>query len=169
MAGEPGRKMTSAKTTDHGVDGFTSREAARISGVPFFTVDYWDRSKFLKPSIARSAGRGRGRGRLYSYADLLRLRIARELREQHVSLQTLRHVVKRLGEIATGLEASRYVFVGEKVELVADFPALSEILRTKARTFGFLLDLSEIQRGVAERTLKVRSPRAPAGSRLAHD
>ncbi len=161
--------MTLARTTGNGVDGFTSREAARISGVPFFTVDYWDRSKFLKPSIARSAGRGRGRGRLYSYADLLRLRIARELREQHVSLQTLRHVVKRLGEIATGLEASRYVFVGEKVELVADFPALSEILRTKARTFGFLLDLSEIQRGVAERTLKVRSPRAPAGSRLAHD
>ena len=116
------------------MDGFTSREAARISGVPFFTVDYWDRSKFLKPSIARSAGRGRGRGRL-----------------------------------STVLDASRYVFVGEKVELVADFPALSEILRTKTRTFGFLLDLSEIQRGVAQRALKVRSPRAPAGSRLAHD
>ena len=39
-------------------NGYTSREAARISGVPFFTVDYWDRSRFLKPSIARSAGRG---------------------------------------------------------------------------------------------------------------
>lgn len=161
--------MASAKSTGNGVDGFTSREAARISGVPFFTVDYWDRSKFLKPSIARSAGRGRGRGRLYSYSDLLRLRIARELREQHVSLQTLRHVVKRLGEIAEGLDRARYVFVAERVELVADFTALTEILRTKARTFGFLLDLSEIQRGVAERAVKVRSPRAPAGSRLAHD
>lgn len=161
--------MASTNPTEKVVDGFTSREAARISGVPFFTVDYWDRSKFLKPSIARSAGRGKGRGRLYSYADILRLRIARELREQHVSLQTLRHVVKRLGEIATGLDQARYVFVGERVELVADFAALSEILRAKARTFGFLLDLSEIQRGVAERAAKVRSPRAPAGSRLAHD
>lgn len=161
--------MVATKSTENGVDGFTSREAARISGVPFFTVDYWDRSKFLKPSIARSAGRGRGRGRLYSYSDILRLRIARELREQHVSLQTLRHVVKRLGEIATGLDRARYVFVGEKVELVTDFAALTEILATKARTFGFLLDLSEIQHGVAERTAKVRSPRAPAGSRLAHD
>ena len=161
--------MASARSTGNGVDGFTSREAARISGVPFFTVDYWDRSKFLKPSIARSAGRGRGRGRLYSYTDILRLRIARELREQHVSLQTLRHVVKRLGEITDGLDKSRYVFVAEKVELVADFAALNEILRTKARTFGFLLDLSEIQRGIAERAVKARSQRAPAGSRLAHD
>ncbi len=161
--------MAATKSTERGADGFTSREAARISGVPFFTVDYWDRSRFLKPSIARSAGRGRGRGRLYSYADLLRLRIARELREQHVSLQTLRHVVKRLGEIAGGLDKARYVFVAEKVELVADFAALTEILRTKARTFGFLLDLSEIQRGIAERAVKARSQRAPAGSRLAHD
>ena len=73
--------MASTKSSEMIVEGFTSREAARISGVPFFTVDYWDRSKFLKPSIARSAGRGRGRGRLYSYSDILRLRIARELRE----------------------------------------------------------------------------------------
>jgi DNA-binding transcriptional MerR regulator len=161
--------MPATKSTDTAAEGFTSREASRISGVPFFTVDYWDRSKFLKPSIARSAGRGKGRGRLYSYSDILRLRIARELREQHVSLQTLRHVVKRLGEIASGLDKARYVFVAEKVELVSDFAALSEVLRSKARTFGFLLDLSEIQRGVAERAAKVRSPRAPAGSRLAHD
>lgn len=161
--------MAAPNSTDRSPDGFTSREAARISGVPFFTVDYWDRSKFLKPSIARSAGRGRGRGRLYSYADILRLRIARELREQHVSLQTLRHVVKRLGETAEGLDKARYVFVAERIELVADFAALTDVLRSKARTFGFLLDLSEIQQGVAERAAKVRSPRAPAGSRLAHD
>jgi len=150
--------------------GFTSREAAQISGVPFFTVDYWDRSKFLKPSIARSTGRGRGHGRLYSYADILRLRIARELREQHVSVQTLRHVVKRLGERAGGLAKARYVFVAERVELVADIEELFGILRSRGRTFGFLLDLSEIQRGIAERAARLRSPkRAPAGARLARD
>ena len=150
--------------------GFTSREAAQVSGVPFFTVDYWDRSKFLKPSIARSTGRGRGHGRLYSYSDTLRLRIARELREQHVSVQTLRHVVKRLAERAEGLAKARYVFVGQKVELVADIDELFGILRSRGRTFGFLLDLAEIQRGVAERTAKLTSPkRAPAGSKLARD
>ena len=161
--------MAPAKTSEPVVAGYTSREAARLSAVPFFTVDYWDRSKFLKPSIARSLGRGRGRGRLYSYSDILRLRIARELREQHVSFQTLRHVVRRLGEIEAGLDKARYVFVGQKVELVASFDELVDVLRSRTRHFGFLLDLSEIQRGVAERAASLRSPRAPAGSRLAHD
>ena len=96
---------------------FTSREAARISGVPFFTLDYWDRSAFLKPSIARSTGRGRGHGRLYSYGDLLRLRIARELRDQHVSLQTLRFVVRRLGDRSRDLAIARYVHPDEFAEL----------------------------------------------------
>lgn len=161
--------MPSTKTSESVVAGYTSREAARLSAVPFFTVDYWDRSKFLKPSIARSHGRGRGRGRLYSYSDILRLRIARELREQRVSFQTLRHVVKRLGEIESGLDEARYVFVGQTVELVANFDELVDVLRSRTRRFGFLLDLSEIQRGVAERAAGLRSPRAPAGSRLAHD
>ena len=150
--------------------GFTSREAARISGVPFFTVDYWDRSRFLKPSIARSTGRGRGRGRMYSYSDLLRLRIARELREQKVSLETLRHVVKRLGERANDLSAAKYVYVGRTVELAEEFNQLVALLRDRRRTFGFLLDLTDIQRGVAERAEKIKSPgRAPAGAKLARD
>ena len=78
-------------------------------------------------------------------------------------------MVKRLGEIAAGLDQARYVFVAEKVEMVKDFAELTSILRTKARTFGVLLDLSEIQQGVAARAAKARSPRAPAGSRLARD
>jgi DNA-binding transcriptional MerR regulator len=161
--------MPFEKSSKSVVPGYTSREAARLSAVPFFTVDYWDRSKFLKPSIARSHGRGRGRGRLYSYTDILRLRIARELREQHVSLQTLRHVIRRLGEIRAGLEEARYVFVGQKVELLGSFDDLVDVLRSRTRHFGFLLDLSEIQRGVAKRAARLRSARAPAGSRLAHD
>jgi DNA-binding transcriptional MerR regulator len=135
--------------------GFTSREAAQISGVPFFTVDYWDRSKFLKPSIARSTGRGKGHGRLYSYGDILRLRIARELREQHVSLQTLRYVVERLGERSSGLLEARYVVVGKKVQLARDLDELVEFLRTGRPTFGFVLDLAEIQSGVAARAAKI--------------
>jgi DNA-binding transcriptional MerR regulator len=150
--------------------GYTSRQAARISGVPFFTVDYWDRSKFIKPSISPSAGRGRGRGRLYSYADLIRLRIARELREQQVSIQTLRHVVKRLGERAQDLVGAGYVFVGRQVELAEDFDGLVAILKKPGRSFGFVLDLGGIKKGVAERARRAATPgRAPAGSRLARD
>lgn len=150
--------------------GYTSRQAARISGVPFFTVDYWDRSKFIRPSIAASAGRGRGRGRLYSYSDILRLAIARELRERQVSIQTLRHVVQRLGQLARDLAGARYVYVGRRVELSADFGGLVAILERPGRRFGFLLDLADIQQRVAYRAARALEPRrAPAGAKLARD
>lgn len=139
---------------------FTSREAARISGVPFFTLDYWDRSAFLKPSIARSTGRGRGHGRLYSYGDVLRLRIARELRNQHVSLQTLRFVVRRLADRARDLATAHYVVVGKTIRLAASFDELVRVLRSERRPFAFVLDLGDIQDAIAGRATRLRSASA---------
>ena len=136
---------------------YTSNQAARVSGVPFFTVDYWDRSRFLRPSYSTGGGRGRGRERLYSYADILRLRIARELRDQHVSLQTLRYVVSKLAPRAGSLQSSRYVLVGRTVELAATFTDLVKLLkRPGKRTFGFILDLAELKRSVEERARQVK-------------
>jgi DNA-binding transcriptional MerR regulator len=150
--------------------GFTSREAARVSGVPFFTVDYWDRSKFLKPSLAASRGRGKGRGRRYSYGDALRLRIARELREQNVSLRTLRHVIQRLERVGDRLVDAEYVYIGRTVKVAADFDGIVAMLRAGAGTMAIVLDVRDIRRGVAERVAKLRQPgRAPAGSRLIRD
>ena len=56
---------------------YTSPEAAQVSGVPFFTVDYWARTKCLVPSVAKGKGRGKGRQWMYSYDDLVRLRPTR--------------------------------------------------------------------------------------------
>jgi DNA-binding transcriptional MerR regulator len=137
---------------------FTSMQAARISGVPFYTVDYWDRSRFLKPTVARGDGRGRGRERMYSYHDLLRLRIARELRDERVSLETLRRVVDKLGRHARDLVGARYVLVRHQVEVAATADELLAMLRATDRgTFGILLDLREATRAVAEAARKLRA------------
>ena len=51
---------------------FHTPEAARISGVPLRTVDYWARVGTLKPSVAEA--RGTGSERLYSLVDVMALR-----------------------------------------------------------------------------------------------
>ena len=131
---------------------YTSREAAEVSGVPFFTIDYWGRTKFLEPSVARGAGRGKGRQRMYSYGDLIRIRIARELRLQKVSLETLRAVIQKLRPLAPALSGAHFVLVGKNVELVKDLGDLNAILRRPGReTFGMLLDLRELVQTVRER------------------
>ncbi|HEY4591460.1 MAG TPA: MerR family transcriptional regulator [Thermoanaerobaculia bacterium] len=142
---------------------YTSREAARVSGVPFFTVDYWDRSKFLRPSIAKGEGRGKGRQRMYSYGDIILLRIARELREQKVSLETLRSIVRRLASCTGELATARYVIVGREIETARTSPEMMKILRRPGRrTFGVLLDLRALLETVREkaRALEQKSGKA---------
>lgn len=75
-------------------NGFTAGRAAKLSGVPYRTLDYWATSRFIAPSLAVATGKGSQR--LYSFSDLVALRVAHELRAAGISLQSLRKVVRYL-------------------------------------------------------------------------
>ncbi len=144
------------------VRAYTSREAAAISGVPFFTIDYWGRTKFLVPTVAKGAGRGKGRQRMYSYGDLIRLRIARELRDQRVSLETLRAIIHKLAGVSDQLTRARFVLVGREVEMAASAAALMAILKQpRRRTFGVVLDLRALLKRVRENARALAAGRRP--------
>lgn len=141
-------------------------EAAQISSVPFFTVDYWDRSKFLRPTTFPGAGRGRGRERMYSYGDILRLCIARALRAEQISLETLRRVVDKLAGCAGRLPNARFVLVGRNVQLAASDVDLVKLVARpgRSKTFAILLDLTDLSRTVEKRAgqmLDARRARSP--------
>jgi DNA-binding transcriptional MerR regulator len=141
---------------------YTSREASEVSGVPFFTIDYWGRTKFLVPTVARGAGRGKGRQRMYSYGDVVRLRIARELRDQKVSLETLRSIIHKLGPVSAELPGSRFVMIGREVETAHSFAELLSVLRRSGRrTFGVLLDLRSITEAVHDRARALAASQRP--------
>jgi DNA-binding transcriptional MerR regulator len=58
------------------------------------TLHYWDVSGFLGPSVAKA--HGTGTRRVYSFQDLVAVRVARELRNAGLSLQALRRLVRYL-------------------------------------------------------------------------
>ena len=139
---------------------YTSREAEQVSGVPFFTIDYWGRTRFLVPSVAEGKGRGKGRQRMYSYGDLIRLRIARELREQKVSLETLRSILKKLATLGDELGRVRFALIGGEVETARTLAELTALLRRPGRSsFGVLLDLRKVIGAVSENALAVEAAR----------
>ena len=74
--------------------GFSAGQAARLSGVTYRTLDYWATSRFITPSLVPASGKGSQR--LYSFSDLVALRVARDLRAAGISLQALRKVVRYL-------------------------------------------------------------------------
>ena len=54
-------------------------------------IDYWDKTHFIKPSIKEASGYGSAR--LYSFEDLVRLKIAKTLIDKGISLQKIRKAI----------------------------------------------------------------------------
>lgn len=97
--------------------GFSTAEAARLSGLTPRQLDHWDRMGFLRPSARAAAGYGSARR--YSFADLVRLRVAARLRSSGVGLASLRRCVEALKRLdSTGiadLAGARLIVAGERV------------------------------------------------------
>ena len=97
---------------------------------------------------------------MYSYGDLIRLRIARELRAQKVSLETLRSILKKLAALGDELGRVRFALIGVEVETARTLAELTALLRRPGRSsFGVLLDLRKVIEAVSENALAVEAAR----------
>lgn len=74
--------------------GYRVPEVCRIVGITYRQLDYWARTDLVTPSI-RDA-RGSGTQRLYSFQDLVSLRVIKSLLDTGVSLQRVRRAVEYL-------------------------------------------------------------------------
>ena len=74
--------------------GYRGPIACRAAGITYRQLDYWDRTGLISPTI-RTA-HGSGSQRLYSFRDILVLKIVKRLLDTGVSLQQIRLAVKQL-------------------------------------------------------------------------
>ena len=74
--------------------GYRALEACRIVGISYRQLDHWARTGLIEPSF-RSAG-GSGTHRLYSFMDLVQLRLVKRLRDTGISLSKIRVAVEWL-------------------------------------------------------------------------
>lgn len=72
--------------------GFSAEQATRLTRLSCRQLSYWDRTGFYPPRYATDE-RGRSFGRIYSFQDVVGLRILARLRnEHHIPLQELRRL-----------------------------------------------------------------------------
>jgi DNA-binding transcriptional MerR regulator len=76
--------------------GYRGTMACGAAGITYRQLDYWARTGLLQPSV-RSAT-GSGSQRLYSFRDILVLKIVKRLLDTGVSLQQIRTAVEHLRE-----------------------------------------------------------------------
>ena len=74
------------------MEGFTAQQACRLTGCTAHQLRYWDRVKLIQPSLQHTGGRP-GRRRLYSFRDLVALRVVRSLLDNGMSVQRVRRAL----------------------------------------------------------------------------
>ena len=76
--------------------GYRGPTACSAAGITYRQLDYWARTGLVEPTI-RSAT-GSGSQRLYSFTDILVLKVVKRLLDTGVSLQNIRTAVSHLRE-----------------------------------------------------------------------
>lgn len=89
--------MSSNKTV---ISAFSEEHTEKLTGITKFQLRYWDRTNFYRPSYAED-NRRMAFSRVYSFKDIVALRVLNVLRNQYnVPLQHLRSVSKKLSHLA---------------------------------------------------------------------
>lgn len=105
-------------------DSFSGKRTAEIVGITYRQLDYWARTDLVRPSVTDAAGSGSRR--LYSYQDLLELKVIKTLLDAGIRLESVREAFEflrdRLGEdVSTAslvINGSRSVVVRSGDELI---------------------------------------------------
>ena len=103
------------------VDGFTVPQAVRLTGCTAHQLRYWDQVGLVRPSVQRTEGR-QGKARLYSFRDLVALKVIRSLLDGGMSLQQVRRAYAFLRQAGLDRHLS-------EVKLVTDGRSIFEVCR----------------------------------------
>jgi DNA-binding transcriptional MerR regulator len=92
LPGDPGvSDQPGAESAELGYRGPTACSAA---GITYRQLDYWARTGLVEPSVR--AAHGSGSQRLYSFRDILVLKVVKRLLDTGISLQQIRAAVQHL-------------------------------------------------------------------------
>ncbi|WP_317981938.1 MerR family transcriptional regulator [Nesterenkonia ebinurensis] len=76
--------------------GYRGPIACSAAGITYRQLDYWARTKLVEPSLRNASGSGSAR--LYSFRDILVLKVVKRLLDTGVSLQQIRTAIEHLRE-----------------------------------------------------------------------
>ncbi len=108
--------------------GFRGPLVCKVVGISYRQLDYWARTELVRPSLADA--HGSGTQRRYSYRDLVRLKVIKNLIDAGVKLQTARKAIEYLREDRGDDWASAsLVLNGANSVLVRDGEALVDVVR----------------------------------------
>ncbi|GBD84663.1 hypothetical protein BMS3Abin02_01057 [bacterium BMS3Abin02] len=133
------------------MDGFTAQQASKLTGCTAHQLRYWDRVSLLEPSLQSTGGRP-GVRRLYSFRDLVALRVIKSLLDNGMSVQRVRRAwgyLRRNGGMDRHLAEVKLVTDGQSIFSIAeDDEELLDALR--GGQLAFFVAIDSITRSVQD-------------------
>ncbi len=136
--------------------GFGARAVLELTGISYRQLDHWARTGLVRSSLKQASGRGSRR--VYSFQDLVALRVVGQLREAGVSVQTIRRAVAWLQRHAEQpLATLALTAKGKKVFALTDDPA-KLIEATAEGQVVHAISLEQVARHLQEGVTEISAP-----------
>ena len=143
--------------------GWRGPAACAVVGITYRQLDYWARTELVQPSIATATGSGSVR--LYSFGDLLVLRVVKRLLDAGISLVNIRSAVAALrGRGVTDLAGLTLVSDGVGIYECTTADEVVDLLAGGQGVFGIAVGASlpglreDVRRFPAETVSGEREP-----------
>ena len=138
------------------LQGYSAKLTADVVGITYRQLDYWARTGLIAPSLVEATGSGSRR--LYSYDDLVRLKVIKRLLDNGIKLEKVRAIFDYVrNELGEDISSANLVIDGANAAIVRSQDDLIDALQ---RGQG-VLPLSNIGREVDAAIVELH----PAGER----
>jgi DNA-binding transcriptional MerR regulator len=151
------------------VGGFHGPQVCGLVGITYRQLDYWARTGLLQPSVASATGSGSRR--IYSYSDVLELKVIKQLLDAGVSLQSARRAVECLRQdLGSDLASANLVLTGsssvlartngEVVDLLAGGQGVFNIVPLAGVLYELEADIVRLDQAAAEKADRTTTPKS---------
>lgn len=116
--------------------GYRGPQVCAIVGITYRQLDYWARTGLLRPSLADA--KGSGSQRVYSYRDVLELKVIKQLLDSGVNLQKARRAIEYLREAGEDISTANLVLAEENTVLARTGEEIVDLLRGGQGVFNIV-------------------------------
>ena len=136
--------------------GYRGPQACKVVGITYRQLDYWTRTGLIVPSIQEA--KGSGTQRLYSFGDLLQLKVIKRLTDAGASLRKVRQAIDYVRtHLADDWEQATIVTDGERVYACTTDEEVVDLLRSGQGVLGAVVAVDKV-RDELNGTLKKLAP-----------
>ena len=146
---------------DEGRRGYRGPAVCRVVGITYRQLDYWATTGLVEPSVRDAEGSGSQR--LYSFEDIVTLKVIKRLLDVGVSLHRIRRAIDYVRDRGVSLRNLTLASDGETVYAATDTSDVVDLLARGQGVFAIAVDplYDEME---AEVTALPAEPAVPAAS-----